>query len=195
MKKVFSYQEFINESKKPGTGEIAVMKADRSKVEKVMKDMKLDYVDAGANHDRAKLHWYEIPNADMDTLNKIGDAVDVQIMRINENESEEINEAKMTWFPKEISVLKDIYIGKNSVWTSTGENTDDFVIEKGETIKLSEDGTANKTKAATYEVKVNSEKDYMYFSLKEIAELLKQKAIAIKAGAYGHDLALNSMIK
>ena len=109
--------------------------------------------------------------------------------------NENLNEAKMTWFPKEISILKDIYIGKNSVWTSSGENTGDFVIEKGETIKLSEDGTANKTKPATYEVKVNSEKDYMYFSLKEIAELAKQKAIAIKAGAYGHDLTLGSMIK
>ena len=106
-----------------------------------------------------------------------------------------LNEAKMTWFPKEISVLKDIYIGKNSVWTSTGENTGDFAIKKGEIIKLAEDGGASKTKAATYEVKVNSEEDHMYFSLKEIAELLKQKAIAIKAGTYGHDLTLGSMIK
>ena len=110
---------------------------------------------------------------------------------VNEN----LNEAKMTWFPKEISVLKDIYIGKNSVWTSTGENTGDFVIKKGGDIKLAEDGGASKTKAGTYEVMVNSGEDHMYFSLKELAELIKQKAIAIAAGAYGHDLTLNSMIK
>jgi hypothetical protein len=110
---------------------------------------------------------------------------------INEN----LNEAKMTWFPKEISILKDIYIGKKSEWTSIGENTNDFVIKKGEIIKLSEDGTSNKNKPGTYEVKVNSEKDQMYFSLKEIAELLKQKAISIKSGSFGHDLTLNSMDK
>jgi hypothetical protein len=194
MNHIRTYEEFLNEARRPGTGEIAVMKADRSKAEKIMKSMNLAYVDAGDNHGRAKLHWYEIPDADMDLLNKIGDAVDVQIMRVNENGSE-INEAKMTWFPKEISVLKDIYIGKNSVWTSTGENTGDFVIKKGGDIKLAEDGGASKTKAGTYEVMVNSEEDHMYFSLKELAELIKQKAISIKAGAYGHDLTLNSMLK
>jgi hypothetical protein len=117
MNHIPTFEEFLNEARRPGTGEIAVMKADRSKAEKIMKSMNLAYVDAGDNHGRAKLHWYEIPDADMDLLNKIGDAVDIQIMRVNENESE-INEAKMTWFPKAISVLKDIYIGKNSVWTS-----------------------------------------------------------------------------
>ena len=119
-----------------------------------------------------------------------------------------INESKGTWFPQEITVLKDIYVGKNSDWTSIGDNTDDFVIEKGEILNLSKDGSSNKNKEATYKVRIKRnpsvsrgkripggyEEDYMTFTLKELSLLVKQSAISISSGFFGHDLTFKDMI-
>jgi hypothetical protein len=81
-------ESVTNEAKKPGTGEIAVNKADRPKVEKAMKDMKLDFVDAGAK-DSSSMNYYEIPNADWDILNKIATKVDLQSMTVFESTANE----------------------------------------------------------------------------------------------------------
>lgn len=110
-----------------------------------------------------------------------------------------LNESKNTWFPQAISILKDIWIGEGGIgWTSTGKNSDDFVIPAGEIITLSKDGTSNKNKEATYKVTVkrgnDMETDFMYFSLKEIATLIKQGAVPPAAGAFGHDITLKSMM-
>ena len=81
-------ESVTNEAKKPGTGEIAVNKADRSKVEKAMKDMKLNYVDVGAK-DSSSMNYYEIPNADWDILNKIASKTDLQSMTVFESTANE----------------------------------------------------------------------------------------------------------
>ena len=95
MKHLHTFSEFVNESineaKKAGTGEIAVIKTDRPKVEKIMKGMKLDYVNVGAK-DSSSMNYYEIPNADFDLLNKIGNLVDLQSMTVFESS---VNEASV----------------------------------------------------------------------------------------------------
>ncbi len=119
-----------------------------------------------------------------------------------------LNEAKVTWFPSSISILKDIYIGDKSLWTSTGKNTDDFIIPKGTVITLKQDGASNKNKDATYNVTLmptegepkynvyaEGETDVMYFGLKDIVNLIKQEAVSLPPGMYGHDITLYSMLK
>jgi hypothetical protein len=121
--------------------------------------------------------------------------------------AEFLNESKSTWFPQEITILKDIYIGDKSIWTSIGKNTDDFVINKGVIATLSTDGTSNKSKEATYKVtitttkieggrtKTGTEEDWMYFGLKDIVNLIKQGAASINPGFFGHDITLNKMLQ
>jgi hypothetical protein len=127
---------------------------------------------------------------------------------IREEINKVLNEANTpTWYPKKISVLKDIYVGEDMSWTSVGTNSDDFVVSKGEVINLYKDGSSSKSKPAFYEVNVlqsnknrrspkSNSKDIMEFPLKEIAQLLKQKAIKIlDKDMYGHDITLNALIK
>jgi hypothetical protein len=116
-------------------------------------------------------------------------------------------ESKSTWFPQELTMLKDIYIGDKSLWTSIGKNVDDFIIAKGTIATLSDDGTSNKNKEATYKVtmtttkvegkrnKISTEEDWMYFGLKDIVNLIKQDAASISPGFFGHDITLNKMLQ
>jgi hypothetical protein len=118
-----------------------------------------------------------------------------------------LNEAKSTWFPQEITMIKDIYIGDKSLWTSIGKNVDDFIVSKGVIAVLSNDGTSNKSKEAIYKVtitttkveggrnKISTEEDWMYFGLKDIVNLIKQDAASISPGFFGHDITLNKMLQ
>jgi hypothetical protein len=87
MKNLLTYDEFLNEgslSKKSGTGEIAVMRSDKAKAEKIMSTMKIDYEDIGPK-DSSLMNYYKLPDTTWDTLNKIGTKIDLQSMTVLEN--------------------------------------------------------------------------------------------------------------
>lgn len=79
-------------TEKRGNGEIAVLKSDKAKAEKIMKDMKIDYKDSGAK-DSSSMNYFMIPNTDWDILNKIGSKVKLQSMTVRES-TEEITEGR-----------------------------------------------------------------------------------------------------
>ena len=86
MKHIHTFESFINEgslSKKSGTGEIAVMRSDKAKAEKIMTDMKLDYEDLGPK-DSSLMNYYKLPDTTWDILNKIGTKIDLQSMTVLE---------------------------------------------------------------------------------------------------------------
>jgi len=118
--------------------------------------------------------------------------------------NEAIKSAEPKWYPQQFSVLKDLYMDKNNAYTSNGPNMSDWIIKKGQTAKLSQDGTSRPNVDATYDVVVeylptdtekgSTDKEFMYFSLKEIAELLKQGAIEIlDKEMFGHNFTLRKM--
>jgi hypothetical protein len=92
MKHLHTFESFLNEvknlSEKKGNGEIAVLKSDKAKAEKIMADLKLDYEDVGPK-DSSSMNYYLIPDTDWDVLNKIGAKVKLQSMTVKES----INEA------------------------------------------------------------------------------------------------------
>jgi len=88
MKYIPTFENFVNEGsliKKTGDGEISVKKNDKSKAEKIMGDMGLDYEDLGAK-DSSSLNFYKLPDVNWDDMNKIGSKVDLQSMTILESQ-------------------------------------------------------------------------------------------------------------
>lgn len=119
--------------------------------------------------------------------------------------NEAANTKNPTWFPIQIRVLKDIYLNKRGSYTSTGPNMSDWVINKGQIMTLSHDGSSSPSSDASYEVAVDflpagdrkkaiSEETVLDFYLKDIAELLNQKAVEIlDEEMFGHNFALGRM--
>ena len=94
MKHFKLFENYVNEgslSKKSGEGEIAVMRADKSKAEKIMSSMELEYEDLGPK-DSSRMNYYRLPDTDWDILNKIGDKVDLQSMAVFESANQGLNE-------------------------------------------------------------------------------------------------------
>lgn len=87
MKHIHTFESFVSEGsliKKKGDGEIAVMKSDKAKTEKILGDMGLSYKDLGAK-DSSLMNYFEVSDVTWDVLNKIGSKVDLQSMTILEN--------------------------------------------------------------------------------------------------------------
>jgi hypothetical protein len=107
--------------------------------------------------------------------------------------------ALTTWFPEYIELLKDLYIGMDSNWTSEGKNKENLILEAGQKIKLFKDGSNNIKKSASYECTVTYEKgkteeDILDFNLSELVDLYGQNSINILT-RFNHDISFFEMIK
>jgi len=84
MKHLHTFESFLSEgslSKKSGTGEIAVMRSDKTKAEKILSDMNIEYEDLGPK-DSSLMNYYKLPDTTWEVLNKIGTKVDLQSMSV-----------------------------------------------------------------------------------------------------------------
>ena len=126
MKHIHTFESFINEgslSKKSGTGEIAVMRSDKAKAEKIMTDMKLDYEDLGPK-DSSLMNYYKLPDTTWDILNKIGTKIDLQSMTVLEGL---LNESSADVI---VPKINDIDFTRIVKWMGGSMSTNDYTVKK-----------------------------------------------------------------
>jgi hypothetical protein len=104
-----------------------------------------------------------------------------------------------SWFPEYIELLKDVYIGMDSNWTSEGKDKESMTLKAGQKIKLFKDGSNNIKKSASYECTVTyengeNEEDILDFHLFELVDLYGQNSINILT-RFNHDISFFEMIK